>query len=113
MWFIVPKNVEGIRVWNGQSVSVTKNEKKRMVWTLNGEDVIEIFQKERDIMKKVELSEWGYPIHPESDCSKPPEGDFGKWVGLILVFTVMSLGVLKIGGIIFFKIIKRSIFKKF
>ena len=50
--------------------------------------------------QKEELNEWGYPIHPESDYSKPPEGDFGKWVGLILVFTVMSLGVLKLGGII-------------
>ena len=64
-------------------------------------------------MNKEELNEWGYPIHPESDYSKPPEGDFGKWVGLILVFTVMSLGVLKLGGIIFCKIIKRSILKKF
>ena len=64
-------------------------------------------------MKKEELSEWGYPIYPESDYSKPPDRNFGKWVELILVFTVMSLGVLKLGGIIFLKIIKRSILKKF
>ena len=51
-------------------------------------------------MKKEELNEWGYPIHPESDYSKPPQGDFGTWVGLILVFGVMSLGILKLGGII-------------
>ena len=51
-------------------------------------------------MKKEELNEWGYPIHPKSDYSKPPEGDFGTWVGLILVFGVMGLGILKLGGII-------------
>ena len=60
--------------------------------------MLEFFQKERDIMKKEELSEWGYPIHPESYYSKPPEGDFGIWVGLILVFSLMSLGILKLGG---------------
>ena len=74
--------------------------------------MLEFFQKERDIMKKEELSEWGYPIHPESNYSKSPERDFGKWVRLILVFTVMSLGVLKLGGIILFQIIKRSVLKK-
>jgi len=31
MWSIVQKDMEGIRVWNGQSVSVTKNQNKRMV----------------------------------------------------------------------------------
>jgi hypothetical protein len=31
-------------------------------------------------MKKEELIEWGYPIHPESDYSKPLEGDFGTWL---------------------------------
>ena len=60
--------------------------------------MLEIFQKERDIMKKEELNEWGYPIHTESNYSKPPEGDFGIWFGLILVFSVMSLGILKLGG---------------
>ena len=50
--------------------------------------------------EKEDLNEWGYPIHPESDYSKPPEGDFGTWVGLILVFTVMILGTLKLVGII-------------
>ena len=49
-------------------------------------------------MSKEELNEYGYPIHPESDYSKPPEGDFGTWVGLILVFSLMSLGSLKLGG---------------
>jgi hypothetical protein len=51
-------------------------------------------------MNKGQLNEWGYPypIHTESDYSNPPEGDFGIWVGLILVFSVMSLGVLKLGG---------------
>ena len=51
-------------------------------------------------MSKEELNEYGYPIHPESDYSKPPEGDFGTWVGLILVFTVMIAGILKLVGII-------------
>ena len=51
-------------------------------------------------MKKEEFNECGYPIHPESDYSKPPEGDFVTWVGLILVLSVMSLGILKLGGII-------------
>lgn len=61
---------------------------------------VEIFQKERDKMKKEELNEWGYPIHPKSDYSKPPEGNFVSWVGVILVFTEISWGILKIGGII-------------
>ena len=51
-------------------------------------------------MKKEELNEWGYPIHPKSDYSKPPEGNFVSWVGVILVFGVMGLGILKLGGII-------------
>ena len=37
---------------------------------------VEIFQKERDKMEKEELDEWGYPIHPKSDYSKPPEVNF-------------------------------------
>jgi hypothetical protein len=57
---------------------------------------VEIFQKERDKMKKEELDEWGYPIHPKSDYSKPPEGNFVSWVGVILVFTEISWGILKI-----------------
>ena len=61
---------------------------------------VEIFQKERDKMEKEELNEWGYPIHPKSDYSKPPEGNFVSWVGVILVFGVMGLGILKLGGII-------------
>ena len=61
---------------------------------------VEIFQKERDKMKKEELDEWGYPIHPKSDYSKPPEGNFVSWVGVILVFTEISWGILKIVGII-------------
>jgi hypothetical protein len=61
---------------------------------------VEIFQKERDKMKKEEFNEWGYPIHPKSDYSKPPEGIFVSWVGVILVFGVMGLGILKLGGII-------------
>jgi len=44
--------------------------------------------------------EWGYPIHPKSDYSKPPEGNFVSWVGVILVLTEISWGILKIGGII-------------
>ena len=74
-------------MWNGQSVSLTKNQSK-------------IFQKERDKMEKEELDEWGYPIHPKSDYSKPPEGNFVAWGGVILVFGVMGLGILKLGGII-------------
>ena len=61
---------------------------------------VEIFQKERDKIEKEELDEWGYPIHPKSDYSKPPEGNFVSWVGVILVFGVMGLGILKLGGII-------------
>jgi hypothetical protein len=61
---------------------------------------VEIFQKERDKMEKEELDEWGYPIHPKSDYLKPPEGNFVSWVGVILVFGVMGLGILKLGGII-------------
>ena len=61
---------------------------------------VDIFQKERDKMEKEELDEWGYPIHPKSDYSKPPEGNFVSWVGVILVFGVMGLGILKLGGII-------------
>ena len=61
---------------------------------------VEIFQNERDKMEKEELDEWGYPIHPKSDYSKPPEGNFVSWVGVILVFGVMGLGILKLGGII-------------
>ena len=49
-------------------------------------------------MNKEQLNEWGYPIHTESNYSKSPEVDFGIWVGLILVFSVMSLGILKLGG---------------
>ena len=61
---------------------------------------VEIFQKERDKMKKEDLNEFGYPIHPKSDYSKPPEGNFVSWVGVILVFTEISWGILKIVGII-------------
>ena len=50
----------------------------------------EITYRNGDKMNKEELNEYGYPIHPESDYSKPPEGDFGIWVGLILFFSVMS-----------------------
>ena len=57
-----------------------------------------IYNYERDKMKKEELNEYGYPIHPKSDYSKPPEGNFGMWVGLILVFSLMSLGMLKLSG---------------
>ena len=42
-------------------------------------------------MNKEQLNEWGYPIHKESNYSKPPEGDFATWIGLIIVFTVMIL----------------------
>ena len=61
---------------------------------------VEIFQKERDKMKKEELNEYGYPIHQKSDYSKPPEGNLVSWVGVILVFTEISWGILKIVGII-------------
>ena len=50
--------------------------------------------------EKEELNEYGYPIHKESDYKKRPEMDFGTWVGLILVFTLMILGILKLVGII-------------
>ena len=73
-------------MWNGQSVSLTKNQSRNL--------------PERDKMKKEELDEWGYPIHPKSDYSKPPEGNFVSWVGVILVFTEISWGILKIVGII-------------
>ena len=61
---------------------------------------VEIFQKERDKMNKEQLNEWGYPIHTESNYSKPPEGNLVSWVGVILVFTEISWGILKIVGII-------------
>ena len=73
-------------MWNGQSVSLTKNQSRNL--------------PERDKMKKEELDEWGYPIHPKSDYSKPPEGNFVSWVGVILVFTEISWGILNIVGII-------------
>jgi hypothetical protein len=57
---------------------------------------VEIFQKERDKMNKEELNEYGYPIHPKSDYSKPPEGNLVSWVGVILVFTEISWGMGKI-----------------
>ena len=49
-------------------------------------------------MNKEQLNEWGYPKHTESNYSKPPEGNFSMWVGLILVFSLMSLGMLKLSG---------------
>ena len=48
--------------------------------------------------EKEELNEYGYPIHKESDYKKRPEMDFGTWVGLILVFIVMIVGILKLVG---------------
>ena len=51
-------------------------------------------------MEKEELNEWGYPIHPKSDYSKPPEGNLVSWVGVIIVFTLIRWGILKIVGII-------------
>ena len=51
-------------------------------------------------MSKEELNEYGYPINKESDSKKRAGMDFGTWVGLILVFGVMGLGILKLGGII-------------
>ena len=50
--------------------------------------------------EKEELNEYGYPLNKESDYKKRPEMDFGTWVGLILVFTVMIVGILKLVGII-------------
>tara|TARA_B110000444_G_C18738722_1_gene546939 strand:- start:888 stop:1043 length:156 start_codon:yes stop_codon:yes gene_type:complete len=50
-------------------------------------------------MERVELNEWGYPIHLKSDYSKPPEGNVVSWVGVILVLTEISWGILKVGGI--------------
>jgi len=61
---------------------------------------LQSFNEKRDKMEKEELNEWGYPIHPKSDYSKPPEGNFVSWVGVILVLTEISWGILKIGGII-------------
>ena len=51
-------------------------------------------------MERVELNEWGYPIHLKSDYSKPPEGNVVSWVGVILVLTEISWGILKVRGII-------------
>ena len=50
--------------------------------------------------ERVELNEYGYPLHKESDFKKRPEMDFGTLVGLILVFILMIAGVLKLVGII-------------
>ena len=52
--------------------------------------------------EKDELNDYGYPIHKDSDYKKRPEMDYGTWVGLILVFIVMILGILKLVGIIWF-----------
>jgi hypothetical protein len=50
--------------------------------------------------EKEELNEYGYPINKESDKKKRSEMDFGTWVGFILIFIVMILGILKLVGII-------------
>ena len=50
--------------------------------------------------EKEELNEYGYPLHKDSDYKKRPEMNFGTWVGLILVLTVMIAGILKLVGII-------------
>ena len=61
---------------------------------------VEIFQKERDKMKKEELNEYGYPINKDSDKKIRQGMDFGTWVGLILILIMMIWGVLKLVGII-------------
>ena len=61
---------------------------------------VEIFQKERDKMKKEELNEWGYPINKDSDKKIRQGMDFGTWVGLILILIMMIWGVIKLVGII-------------
>ena len=55
--------------------------------------------KKRDKIEKEELNECGYSIHLKSDYSKPPEGNVVSWVGVILVLTEISWGILKVGGI--------------
>ena len=61
---------------------------------------VEIFQKERDKMKKEELNEYGYPIIKDSDKKIRQGMDFGTWVGLILILIMIIWWVLKLVGII-------------
>ncbi len=61
---------------------------------------VEIFQKERDKMKKEELNEYGYPINKDSDKKIRQGMDFGTWVGLILILIMIIWWVLKLVGII-------------
>ena len=61
---------------------------------------VEIFQKERDKMKKEELNEYGYPINKDSDKKIRQGTDFGTWVGFILILIMIIWWVLKLVGII-------------
>ena len=61
---------------------------------------VEIFQKERDKMKKEELNEYGYPINKDSDKKIRQGMDFGTWVGFILILIMIIWWVLKLVGII-------------
>ena len=61
---------------------------------------VEIFEKERDKMKKEELNEYGYPINKDSDKKIRQGMDFGTWVGLILILIMIIWWVLKLVGII-------------
>ena len=44
-------------------------------------------------MKKEELNEWGYPIHPEMNFAKP-EGDFETRIALVIAFTLIIIGTI-------------------
>ena len=61
---------------------------------------VEIFEKERDKMKKEELNEYGYPINKNLDIKIRQGMDFGTWVGFILILIMIIWWVLKLVGII-------------
>tara|TARA_Y100001949_G_C15805652_1_gene251208 strand:- start:490 stop:636 length:147 start_codon:yes stop_codon:yes gene_type:complete len=44
-------------------------------------------------MKKEKLNEWGYPIHPEMNYSKP-QGDFETRIALAIAFILIITGII-------------------
>ena len=44
-------------------------------------------------MKPEKLDEWGYPIHPEMNFSKP-QGDFETRIALAIAFTLIIIGII-------------------
>ena len=44
-------------------------------------------------MKKEKLNEWGYPIHPKMNFSKP-HGDFETRIALAIAFILIITGII-------------------